>query len=97
MTRRERETPSTRPADRQSVVELMDDETVTTLRAMSGAERLAIAFSISESARASLIVDLRSEHPSWDEEAIEREAARRVLEGDLPLIWYTDWRRSVPR
>ena len=97
MAHRDRETPSTRPAGSQPVLELMDDETVATLRAMSGAERLAIAFAIGESVRASLIANLRSEHPSWDEETIEREAARRVLEGDPPLIWYTDWRHSAPR
>jgi len=75
----------------------MDDETVTALRTMSGAERLAIAFAISESVRASLIANLRSEHPSWDEEAIEGEAARKVLDDDLPLSWYAEWRLSASR
>ena len=66
------------------MVELLDDETVARLKAMTGAERLAVAFAMAESVRASLMADLRSKHPSWSEEEIEREAARRFLDGDLP-------------
>ena len=69
---------------RQPVFELLDDETVARLKAMSGAERLAIAFALGESVRASLKATLRSKHPSWSEEAVEREVARRFLEDDLP-------------
>jgi hypothetical protein len=48
---------------------------------MSGAERLAVAFAMAESARPMLVAHLRSQHPSWDEEEIDREAARRLSHG----------------
>jgi len=68
-------------AQRQPLVELMDDDMVRVFSAMSGAERLAIAFAMAESARTMLVAHLRSQHPSWAEEEIDREAARRLSHG----------------
>jgi hypothetical protein len=63
------------------VVELVDEAMVPIFAAMSGAERLALAFSMAESARSMLMAHLRSQHPSWNEGEIEREAARRLSHG----------------
>jgi hypothetical protein len=67
--------------ERQPVVELMDADMVPVLAAMSGAERLALAFGMAESARTMLIAYLRSQHPTWDDDEIQREAARRLSHG----------------
>lgn len=70
-----------REAGRRPVVELVDVEMVPILAAKTGAERLAIAFGMAESARTMLVAYLRSQHPSWDEEDVHREAARRLSHG----------------
>lgn len=62
-------------------IERMDPEMVEVLRRKSGAERLAIAFGMFRSARRMIASQLRSEHPDWDEEAVEREVARRIAGG----------------
>jgi Rv0078B-related antitoxin len=66
---------------RRPVVELIDEEMVPIFAAMSGAERLALAFSMAESARSMLDAYLRSQHPDWDDEDIEREIVRRFAGG----------------
>ena len=54
---------------------------VEVLRAKSGAERLAIAFGMFRSARRMIASQLRSEHPDWDDETLQREVARRIALG----------------
>lgn len=62
-------------------IEVVDDRMAEVLRAKTGAERLAIAFGLYSSARRMLISALRAEHPDWDEERINAEAARRLSHG----------------
>jgi hypothetical protein len=63
------------------VVELMDEDMVRVLRAMTGFDRLKIASGMFASARKMLINHLRFEHPDWDESRVVREAARRLSHG----------------
>jgi hypothetical protein len=64
-----------------SQIEVIDDKTAEVIRQKSGAERLKIASDMYASARRMLISHLRSEHPDWDEEQINREAAHRLSHG----------------
>lgn len=64
-----------------SRIEVVDNETARVLRGKSGAERLQIASDMYALARRMLISHLRSEHPDWDEERINREASRRLSHG----------------
>ena len=59
-------------------IEVVDDEMAAVLRAKSGAERLAIAFGMYESARRMLTSMLRADHPDWSEDRLAREVARRL-------------------
>ena len=61
--------------------EIVDEEMAAVLRQKTGAERLEIASRMFEGARRMLISYLRSEHPDWSEDQIEREAARRLSHG----------------
>ena len=62
-------------------IEILDDKMADVLRQKTGAERLAIAFGLFSSARRMLISMLRSEHPDWNEDQINAEAARRLSHG----------------
>jgi len=61
--------------------EVVDDEMAAVLRTKTGAERLAIASDMYESARRMLLSHLAAEHPDWSEEQVTREAARRLSHG----------------
>ena len=45
-------------------------------RKMSGAERLRLAFEISELTRALARAGIRADHPDWDEKQVDRELLR---------------------
>jgi Rv0078B-related antitoxin len=62
-------------------IEVVDDETAAVLRGKTGAERLAMAFAMFESARRMLLSHLAAEHPDWSIEQVTREAARRLSHG----------------
>jgi hypothetical protein len=62
-------------------IEVVSQDMAAVLRQKTGAERLAIASRLFSSARRMLLSHLRSEHPEWDEGALEREAARRLSHG----------------
>ena len=62
-------------------IEVVSDEMAAVLRSKSGAERLAIASGMYQSARQMLVSHLRSVHPDWDGRQIDREAARRLSHG----------------
>jgi hypothetical protein len=62
-------------------IEVLDDKMAEVLRQKTGAERLAIAFGLFSSARRMLISMLRSEHPDWNEDQVNAEAARRLSHG----------------
>jgi hypothetical protein len=59
-------------------IEIVDDEMARVLAAKTGAERLAIAFGMYESAREMLTSHLQSRFPEWSTDRIEREVARRL-------------------
>lgn len=59
-------------------IERMDPEMVEVLRTKGGAERLTIAFGMFRSARRMLASQLRSEHPDWDGETLQREVSARI-------------------
>ena len=62
-------------------LDVMDEEMAAVYRRMTGGERLRIAFGLFASARRMLASHLRSEHPDWDEVAIQQEVARRISHG----------------
>ena len=62
-------------------IEVMDDQMAEIYRNMTGAQRLAIANDMYESARNMLLSHLRATHPDWNEDQIIREAARRLSHG----------------
>lgn len=53
----------------------------TIIRAKSGAERLRIASGMYTSARTMLMSHLSAEHIDWNEQRVQREAARRLSHG----------------
>jgi hypothetical protein len=59
-------------------IELIDDETVRHLRALSGAERLGIACGMFAAARRMLRSHLAATHADWDESQLRDEVARRL-------------------
>ena len=69
--------------DLSSRIEVVTDEVVAILRLKTGVERLEIAGRMFASARRMLINHLRSQHPDWDDRAIDREAARRLSHGAI--------------
>ena len=62
-------------------VEVIDDLTAATFRAMTGADRLRAASDMYASARRMLTSHLRHEHPDWSAQRITQEAARRLSHG----------------
>ncbi len=62
-------------------IEVMDEQMAEIHRGMTGAQRLAIANDMFDSARRMLLSHLRATHPDWSEEQILREAARRLSHG----------------
>ena len=68
--------------DKQQI-EVVDDKMAQVLRLKTGAERLQIASEMFSSARKMIINMLRSQHPDWDEQKINTQAARRLSHGAL--------------
>lgn len=64
-------------------IEVMDDQMAEILRQKTGAERLAIASDMYDSARRMLLSHLRATRPEWTEEQVIREAARRLSHGAI--------------
>lgn len=60
------------------VIEIVDPVMAEILRRKTERERLEIAWDMWESARFMLSNILRSEHPDWSEEEVNREVARRM-------------------
>ena len=58
--------------------EAVDWATAEALRKMTPQERLQLTFEAMTSLRNMLLSHLRAIHPSWDDEALEREFARRM-------------------
>jgi len=64
-------------------IEILDEQMAAILRTKSGAERLLMASRMFSSARRMLLSHLRTRHPDWSPEQIEREAARRLSHGTV--------------
>jgi hypothetical protein len=65
---------------REIVVELADRRQLAVWSRWSPAQRLQAAAEIAAMARETIALQLRSRHPDWTEEQIDREVARRFLE-----------------
>jgi len=64
-------------------VEVLDEAVAEVLRQKRPQERLRIGFNLWISAHDMLTTHIRHTHPDWDQEAVEREVARRFLHGTL--------------
>jgi hypothetical protein len=63
--------------------EAVDDDMARVLRSMTGAERLKIASGMYASARKMLLSHLRTRHPEWTDDEVQREAIHRLSHGAL--------------
>jgi hypothetical protein len=64
-----------------SVIDMVDDQTVEILRQRGSAGRLEMAFGMWRSAREIITSILVSEHPEWSEDEVASEVARRLSHG----------------
>lgn len=62
-------------------IEVVDDIVAGILQRKTPAERIGIGFGLWTSARNMLSAYLRSEHPEWSDEQLQREIARRMSHG----------------
>jgi hypothetical protein len=62
-------------------IEVMDDAMVPVLRRLSPAQKLAQAHAMWRYARQRVEAAVRWQHPQWDERQVQREVARRMLDG----------------
>lgn len=62
-------------------IEVVDDVMAEIYKKRLPMERLQIAFGLWRSARLQLFNCIRSLHPGWDEEHIQREVVRRISHG----------------
>ncbi len=60
-----------------------DDVMVYFLRNMTGSQRLATADRMYHNARAALLRYIRTEHPDWSAEQVNRETSRRLSHGTV--------------
>ncbi|MSR31902.1 MAG: hypothetical protein EXR99_10395 [Gemmataceae bacterium] len=65
----------------EPVFEVMDDAMADILRQKTEVERLRIAGQMWKSARVILRGAIRTEHPDWNSEQVNREIARRISHG----------------
>ena len=71
----------TQPNPDLSRLEVLDETMAEVLRRKTPTERLGIAFGLWRSARHMLASMLRSMHPDWSEDQVNREVARRLSHG----------------
>jgi hypothetical protein len=64
-------------------VEVLDEAMAEVLRQKLPQDRLRIGFNLWISAHKMLTTLIRHSHPEWDEKAVEREVAGRLLHGTL--------------
>jgi len=64
-------------------VEVLDEAMAEVLRQKRPQDRLRIGFNLWSSAHNMLMTHMRHTHPDWDDKAVEREVARRLLHGAL--------------
>ena len=75
----EPEIPTMRPVPKN--FEMVDDEMVPVLRALTGAQRLEVANRMFLDVQRMLTLKLEADHPDWSPEQIEREVAHRISHG----------------
>ncbi len=63
------------------VMEVMDDAMSDVLRQKTEVERLRIAGRMWKSARVILSGAIRTEHPDWNDDQVNREIAQRISHG----------------
>ncbi|MFY9270258.1 MAG: hypothetical protein WAO55_10995 [Candidatus Manganitrophaceae bacterium] len=64
-------------------IEVMDDTMVEVLRQKEPWERIAIGFSLWESAWNRLVSLLTGLHPEWSEDQVRREVVKRMSHGTV--------------
>jgi len=64
-------------------LESVDETMAEIYQKKTPAQRLQIAFGLWRSTRLMLVNILRSLHPDWDENRLQREAARRISHGAI--------------
>jgi len=62
-------------------IEVVDDRMAEVLRDKTPAERIRIGFSLWTSARNMLTAHLKSTHPEWKEDRLNREVSGRLSHG----------------
>lgn len=62
-------------------IEVIDDQMVEVYRKMSGAQRLRAASGMYSMARTLILSRVRTEHPDWTRDQVNRESARRLSHG----------------
>ena len=62
-------------------IEVVDDRMAEVLRDKTPAERIRIGFSLWTSARNMLTTHLKSTHPEWKEDRLNREVSGRLSHG----------------
>jgi hypothetical protein len=68
-------------AKRPPCVELLDEAIVEALRGKTPVEKIAMILAANRTMRLRLEGHLRSQHPDWDADAIQKEIARRMSRG----------------
>lgn len=68
-------------SERRFTDEVLSDEMAAILRAKPQTERLRIAGRMWRSARVLIRAAIRTKHPDWSEERVNREIARRISHG----------------
>lgn len=68
----------------QSQFEIIDDQMADIMRQKTEIERLDIAARLWQSAREIVQGALKTDHPDWSEEQVDREIAHRMSHGVVP-------------
>lgn len=62
-------------------IELLDPVVKRVLQSKTPSERLQMAFECHRTARKFMAAGLLSQHPEWTDEQVQREIARRMMDG----------------
>ena len=64
-------------------IELLDPVVAKVLQSKTPGERIRMGFECNRTARRMMAAGLSSQHPDWTDEEIQREIARRMLDGAI--------------
>jgi hypothetical protein len=62
-------------------IEVLDDAMVEVLRKKTPAQRVAMIGAAHRTAKLMIAASVKRQHPDWDDAAVAREVARRLLRG----------------